>query len=105
MRGRLVSMNQLTIALGVMLAQIVNWLIAQADSAGNHAIADSVRFLERSNGLAVDVWCDDVARGDFFRRDVFCPGESPVVGEERTIRTVTESVSEDRWTRPMRSVP
>src|SRR5664279_5032055 len=29
MRGRLVSLNQLTIAIGVMLAQIVNWLIAQ----------------------------------------------------------------------------
>jgi SP family sugar porter-like MFS transporter len=29
MRGRLVSVNQLTIALGVMAAQIANWLIAQ----------------------------------------------------------------------------
>ncbi len=29
MRGRLVSINQLTIASGVMLAQIVNWIIAR----------------------------------------------------------------------------
>lgn len=29
MRGRLVSMNQLTIAIGVVSAQIVNWLIAR----------------------------------------------------------------------------
>lgn len=34
MRGRLVSVNQLTIAIGVMLAQIVNWLIAQPTPAG-----------------------------------------------------------------------
>ena len=34
MRGRLVSMNQLTIALGVMAAQIVNWVIAQPTAPG-----------------------------------------------------------------------
>jgi len=34
MRGRLVAVNQLTIALGVMLAQIVNWLIAQPTPVG-----------------------------------------------------------------------
>jgi len=34
LRGRLVSVNQLTIALGVMLAQIVNWLIAQPTPPG-----------------------------------------------------------------------
>jgi SP family sugar porter-like MFS transporter len=35
MRGRLVSVNQLTIALGVMAAQVVNWLIAQPTPPGN----------------------------------------------------------------------
>lgn len=34
MRGRLVAINQLTIALGVMLAQMVNWLIAQPTAPG-----------------------------------------------------------------------
>jgi SP family sugar porter-like MFS transporter len=34
MRGRLVSVNQLTIALGVMAAQIVNWLIARPAPPG-----------------------------------------------------------------------
>src|ERR1022692_3652276 len=29
MRGRLVSMNQLTIVIGLLAAQVVNWLIAQ----------------------------------------------------------------------------
>jgi SP family sugar porter-like MFS transporter len=34
MRGRLVSLNQLTIALGIMMAQIVNWTIARPMAAG-----------------------------------------------------------------------
>jgi SP family sugar porter-like MFS transporter len=34
MRGRLVSIYQLTIALGVMAAQVVNWLIAQPTAPG-----------------------------------------------------------------------
>jgi MFS transporter, SP family, arabinose:H+ symporter len=34
MRGRLVSVNQLTIALGVVAAQLVNWLIAQPTPPG-----------------------------------------------------------------------
>jgi sugar porter (SP) family MFS transporter len=33
-RGRLVSLNQLTIVVGILLAQIVNWLIAQPVPAG-----------------------------------------------------------------------
>jgi SP family sugar porter-like MFS transporter len=33
-RGRLVSMNQLTIALGIMIAQIVNWLIVRPTRPG-----------------------------------------------------------------------
>ena len=45
MRGRLVSVNQLTIALGVMLAQIVNWLIAQP-------VADGIPI----NQLPFDSW-------------------------------------------------
>jgi len=34
MRGRLVSLNQLTIALGVVAAQLVNWLIAEPTPVG-----------------------------------------------------------------------
>jgi sugar porter (SP) family MFS transporter len=33
-RGRLVSLNQLTIVIGILLAQIVNWLIAQPVPTG-----------------------------------------------------------------------
>ena len=42
-RGRLVSLNQLTIVVGILGAQIVNWLIAQPvpESATNQMIRDS----------------------------------------------------------------
>jgi len=40
-RGRLVSMNQLTIVVGILAAQIVNWLIAETVLAG--ATAELIR--------------------------------------------------------------
>jgi sugar porter (SP) family MFS transporter len=40
-RGRLVSMNQLTIVVGILAAQIVNWLIADNVPAG--ATAEAIR--------------------------------------------------------------
>jgi MFS family permease len=40
-RGRLVSMNQLTIVVGILAAQIVNWLIA--DSVPTGATAEMIR--------------------------------------------------------------
>lgn len=41
-RGRLVSLNQLTIVVGILGSQIVNWLIAQQVPAG--ATADQIRI-------------------------------------------------------------
>ncbi len=43
MRGRLVSLNQLTIVVGVLLAQIINWLIARPvpDGASDQIILES----------------------------------------------------------------
>jgi len=41
-RGRLVSMNQMTIVVGILAAQIVNWLIAQAVPVG--ATAETIRL-------------------------------------------------------------
>ncbi len=40
-RGRLVSLNQLTIVVGILVAQIVNWLIA--DNVPDGATADMIR--------------------------------------------------------------
>lgn len=38
-RGKLVSLNQLTIVIGILAAQIVNWLLVSDDTAWNVAIA------------------------------------------------------------------
>ena len=34
MRGKLVSINQLTIVIGILLAQVINWLIAEPVATG-----------------------------------------------------------------------
>lgn len=41
-RGRLVALNQLTIVIGILAAQIVNWLIA--DRVPDHATAEMIRL-------------------------------------------------------------
>ncbi|HTX35147.1 MAG TPA: sugar porter family MFS transporter [Bryobacteraceae bacterium] len=51
-RGRLVSMNQMTIVIGILAAQIVNWLIAQPVPAG--ATAETIR--QSWNGQAGWRW-------------------------------------------------
>src|SRR6201981_3316938 len=45
-RGKLVSLNQLTIVIGILLAQIVNWLIAEPVPAN----ATSLQILQSWNG-------------------------------------------------------
>lgn len=40
-RGRFVSLNQLTIVLGILLAQIVNWLIGEAYTGGNDTLSSA----------------------------------------------------------------
>lgn len=46
LRGKLVSLNQLTIVIGILLAQLVNWLIAQPVPAG----ATASEILQSWNG-------------------------------------------------------
>ena len=54
LRGRLVSLNQVAIVFGILLAQVVNWLIARPVPPGASAQRDSL-FLERSGRMALDV--------------------------------------------------
>ena len=53
-RGKLVSINQLTIVIGILAAQVINWLIAEPVPSGATAGADP-RLVEWPDGLAVDV--------------------------------------------------
>ena len=76
MRGRLVSVNQLTIAIGVMLAQIVNWLIAQPTAPG--MAVDQIPF-DSWNVQAAWRWmfgATTVPAAIFFTA-MFCVPESP----------------------------
>jgi SP family sugar porter-like MFS transporter len=59
-RGRLVCLNQIAIVLGLLGAQIVNWLIARPVPGRCHSPADC-RILEWAGGLALDVWCSSSA--------------------------------------------
>lgn len=49
-RGKFVSINQLTIVLGILAAQFVNWLIAEPVSRRKHS-----GNMEWTNGMALDV--------------------------------------------------
>ena len=62
MRGRFVSINQLTIVIGILAAQVVNWLIAQHVADGAAAEIDP-RVVERPVRLAMDVRCRNRAGG------------------------------------------
>src|SRR5260370_904989 len=51
-RGKLVSLNQLTIVIGILLAQFVNWLIAQPVPTG----ASAMEILNSWNGQIAWRW-------------------------------------------------
>jgi sugar porter (SP) family MFS transporter len=74
-RGRLVSVNQLTIVIGILAAQLVNWLIAEPVPAG----ATAADILASWNGQAGWRWmfgAETVPAALFFVLMFFVP-ESP----------------------------
>ena len=71
-RGRLVSLNQMTIVLGILGAQVTNWLIAD-DTQGGIITADSWNALM---GWRWMFWAAAVPSAAFFLLALFVP-ESP----------------------------
>lgn len=74
-RGRFVSLNQLTIVIGILLAQIVNWLIAQpvpADATAN----DILQSWNGQTGWRFMFWAEIVPASLFFLLMWLAP-ESP----------------------------
>ncbi len=74
-RGKFVSINQLTIVIGILLAQVVNWLIAQPVPEG----ADGMYILHSWNGQTGwrwMFWAETVPASLFFILMWFVP-ESP----------------------------
>ncbi|MFV0553157.1 MAG: sugar porter family MFS transporter [Mangrovibacterium sp.] len=75
MRGRYVSLNQLTIVLGILGAQLANWLIADTVPA-NFAPADILASWNGQMGWRYMFWAEVIPAGLFFLLMFFVP-ESP----------------------------
>jgi len=75
LRGRFVSLNQLTIVIGILLAQIINWIIAEPvpDGASGSFILSS---WNGQSGWRYMFWAELVPAGLFFLLMWFVP-ESP----------------------------
>lgn len=75
LRGRFVSLNQLTIVIGILLAQIINWIIAEPvpDDASGSFILNS---WNGQNGWRYMFWAEVGPAGLFFLLMWFVP-ESP----------------------------
>ncbi len=75
MRGRLVSLNQMTIVLGILAAQIANWLLAEPV-----AIGDTTEMIKTSwngqMGWRWMFWAENIPAGLFFLFSFLIP-ESP----------------------------
>lgn len=71
-RGRFVSINQLTIVLGILAAQLVNWLIAESVSPGE----DILNSWNGQRGWRWMFWTEAVPATLFFITIFFIP-ESP----------------------------
>lgn len=74
-RGRFVSLNQLTIVLGILSAQVTNWLIADKVEPGATA-ADILASWNGQMGWRWMFWAGGVPAGLFFLFMFFVP-ESP----------------------------
>lgn len=75
MRGKFVSLNQLTIVIGILLAQLINWQIAEPVPAGS----TDAEILVSWNGQMAwrwMFWAGTVPAGAFFLLMFFVP-ESP----------------------------
>ncbi|MCP4312788.1 MAG: sugar porter family MFS transporter [Bacteroidetes bacterium] len=86
MRGKYVSLNQLTIVLGILLAQLVNWQIAQP-VAPDASDADILASWNGQMGWRWMFWAEVIPAGMFFILMFFIP-ESP--------RWLTKNGKEDR---------
>ena len=88
-RGRMVSLNQMTIVLGILSAQIVNMLLARDTS-----IADNLAW-DREWGWRWMFWAETLPAALFLVMSFFIP-ESPVFLKQECRRQESEK-KESRW--------
>lgn len=82
-RGRFVSINQLTIVIGILLAQITNWLIAE-EVAQNATATDILNSWNGQTGWRYMFWAEAIPSSLFFLLMFFVP-DSPrwLVGQNK----------------------
>ncbi|MGH9435593.1 MAG: sugar porter family MFS transporter [Terriglobia bacterium] len=94
LRGKLVSMNQLTIVIGILLAQCMNWMIAKPVPAN----ATALEILNSWNGQVGWRWmfCVTAVPALLFFAGMFAVPESPrwlaTKGKSRAARRVLERI-------------
>ncbi|MGM9802747.1 MAG: sugar porter family MFS transporter [Muribaculaceae bacterium] len=74
-RGKLVSLNQMTIVLGILAAQVVNWLLAE-DIPLNYTAADILNSWNGQMGWRWMFWAEALPAAAFLALAFFIP-ESP----------------------------
>ncbi len=99
MRGRFVAINQLTIVIGILMAQLMNWFIAQPVAEG----ATAVEILNSWNGQTGWRWmfgAETVPAALFFLAMFFVP-ESPrwlvKNGRDRDGQKILSKIGGDRY--------
>jgi hypothetical protein len=80
MRGKLVAINQLTVVIGILLAQYINWFLVR-DLPGRDGRLHP-QFLVRPAGLALDVRPDLRAGAAVLYRDVVRARKPALAGEK-----------------------
>ena len=101
-RGRLVSINQMTIVLGILAAQVVNWQLAEPVPEGFSG-ADVLASWNGQMGWRWMFWAEAVPASLFLLLVFFIP-ESPVFlklkeSKEQPIRTGNEAGLKELFTR------
>jgi sugar porter (SP) family MFS transporter len=102
MRGRLVSLNQLTIVIGILLAQLINWLIARPVPPG----ATAQEILQSWNGQIGWRWMFGVTAvpSFLFLFGMFFAPESPRwlarQGKEEEARRIFERIGGPAYAEP-----
>ncbi|WP_136480750.1 sugar porter family MFS transporter [Cognatitamlana onchidii] len=90
LRGRFVSLNQLTIVIGILLAQLANWQIAEAVPTG-FSTEDILSSWNGQNGWRYMFWAEIIPAGLFLILIFFIP-ESPRWLAKNSSKTKVEAI-------------
>ncbi|MBR4433615.1 MAG: sugar porter family MFS transporter [Bacteroidaceae bacterium] len=92
-RGRLVSLNQMTIVLGILAAQIVNWLLAKPVPDG-FTNADILASWNGQMGWRWMFWAETVPAATFLMLAFFIPESPRYLALKSTSQQVNGSTSQ-----------